>query len=141
MSAPANGSKLQGAPEPADADALTALRSAWERGRGEHPDLEIAFDDFAAAASRRLRRRIGPVDEVADACVAGDLYLAIAGEIGRPGTAERLRDHVVPALRERAELAEPVVAEVFGDLATGERLAQYAGAGSLVGWLAVGARR
>src|SRR5687767_1519562 len=71
-----------------------SLRRAYDEGRGEHPTLGLSLDRYAATVLALVQRRYSRlgleataarVQEAIVTCVAPDLYLATACEVGVPG--------------------------------------------------------
>lgn len=121
------------------ADAL------YDAGRAAHPDLALERAAFAGALARRAAAGI----EVVGGAIPGDLYLAVACELGDAtalATLERTHLAELARLLRRVERDRAVVDEVVqrvrvrvlvGDGEAPPRIATYGGRGSLLGWLKV----
>lgn len=136
------------APSPTDSPwyrSEVALNEVWEEGRRAHPGIDLAL----AELERHLAER--PVDERPVAHPA-DLYLACACLVGVAGAVERFQATYlerVPAYLGTLARGRDFVAEVQQALAIRllvghdgkPRLADYAGRGSLEGWVRIAATR
>jgi RNA polymerase sigma-70 factor (ECF subfamily) len=126
------------------------LTQLWERGRVEWPQLPLGFDEFSASLRQRFSAEL---DAITDQLEAGDLYLACACVLAKPGAAEAFKTRYEPLLRQyvatveqRREAIDELVQEVLvrllvGDDESGPRLGSYSGRGPLRAWLRMAAVR
>lgn len=133
------------------------LRRVHEEGRVSYGTLDLPFEVFARRVLEVVARPTGPSleqwpEELAarlERSGGGDLYLAIACEVGIPGAWEVFQQDYVPALRSLArrhgargseieEAASGILSELCSPATKGPARTQmgtYSGAGSLLGWL------
>lgn len=114
------------------------LRRAYAQSRRAHPRLDVPYEAFGQRAARATR-----------GLANGDLYLAVACDLGRPQAWERLqrrfRRPVRAFLKRRgasATEAEQILDDVWGLLAeppargtARTRMGTYDGRGALASWL------
>jgi RNA polymerase sigma-70 factor (ECF subfamily) len=138
-------------PNPTD-DSDRALDHAVEAGRSAWPGVDLSREDFACAASRHR-----PADEPLAEWLAGlrvpDLYLASACAMGDAAALKLLDEQILSRIGATVHRIDPSPA--FIDETKQElrvhllvarpnkppRIADYAGRGSLAGWIHVAAAR
>lgn len=129
------------------------LREGEAAGRTAYGPLALDADRFDRAVLAAVARRPVEGESVADAVArraVGDLWLAVAADLGVPGAFDAFYAHFEPRLRAMALRmlgsavdADALATEVLGDLALAPRsgaartvLGTFDGSGSLFGWLA-----
>ena len=138
---------------PGQADLVEArLRELWLTGRAAWPDVPLSDHEFLRYLAERLPETVSLPDAL-DGLNAADLYLAAGCALAHPralqaferhcfaalpaalsrySTSDDFHDEVRQAVRERLFVATP---------AAKPRIADYAGRGSLAGWVRVVAVR
>jgi RNA polymerase sigma-70 factor, ECF subfamily len=128
---------------------MEAVGEAWRRGHDRWPEVRLSREDFAAHVAALRRQGEAPSDD--DVCLHGaDLFLVTACLTGESrALAAFERDFLAGLARTVSGIdrAPSFGAEVVQQLRERllcppqQRLRSYTGAGSLVGWLRVAAKR
>lgn len=131
------------------ADALEArLLSLLQAGRASWADLQLGDDEFLAYLAERLPEGVVSPDAL-DGINAADLYLAACCALGRPRALEAFERHCFASLPRvlsrfsngqdfHEDVRQAVRERLFVRQVGGRaRIADYAGRGSLAGWVRV----